>query len=97
MMYDITKLKTLNWLSKRFSLIKEYKTDDLPILLVGNKLDLEENREVLKEHVENFKEKYGLLSSMEVSLKTGENVEKMMIKISNLIIEKNFPEFKQRK
>lgn len=94
MMYDIAKLETLNWLSKIISLIKEYKTDDFSILLVGNKLDLEKNREIFKEHVEDFKEKYGIFSSMEVSVKTGENIEKMITEISKLIIEKIFPEFK---
>lgn len=81
-MYDISNRKSLNDLSEWFQLTKN---ENLPILLVGNKLDLEENREVSKEEVEKLKKQYEISSSMEISLKTGENVFNMSKKIAEMI------------
>jgi small GTP-binding protein len=90
LMYDITNAETLNKLSEWYLLIKENLDHDPPILLVGNKLDLEEHREVSKEQVEKFKEKHKLTSSMEISLKTGENVEEMFVNIIKMILASQF-------
>jgi GTPase SAR1 family protein len=60
---------------------------EFPILLVGNKLDLEENREVSKERVEKVKEDNNISESMEISLETGENVELMFKKLAEMIDE----------
>lgn len=88
LMYDISNAKSLDWLSEWCQLIKNNLDYDPPILLVGNKLDLEENREVSKEEVEKFKEKYDISSSIEISLKTGENVEKMFMDIVRMILKR---------
>jgi len=78
-------------------LIKNNLDYDPPILLVGNKLDLEENREVSKEQVEKFKEKHDISSSMEISLKTGENVEEMFMDITRIILKRWNPEVIEKK
>ena len=92
LMYDISNAKSLDWLSEWCQLIKNNLDYDPPILLVGNKLDLEENREVSKEEVAKFKEKHDISSSMEISLKTGENVEKMFMDIVRMILKRLHPE-----
>lgn len=57
LIYDITRAETLNILSKWHNIIRDYTTThNFPILLIGNKLDLEEYRQVSKEQVEKFKE-----------------------------------------
>ena len=84
-MYDITNRKSLNDLSEWCQLTKN---QGLQILLVGNKLDLEENREVSKEEVEKLKKQYEISSSMEISLKTGENVFNMSKKITEMLYER---------
>jgi len=81
LMYDITNEESLNKLSEWIPLIR----DSPPILLVGNKLDLGSNREVSKELVDIFKEKNNISDSMEISLQTGENVEKMFKKLTEMI------------
>ncbi len=92
LLYDITNRKSLNWLSKWSYAKENVVVDDIPILLVGNKLDLEEVREVSKEQAEIFKEKNNLSSSMEISIKTGKNVEEMFKNITRMVITKFNPE-----
>ena len=84
-MYDITNNDSLNKIPLWVKFIRENR-GDVPILLVGNKVDLKENRVVSKEQAKKVKEDHGLSSFMEISLKTGENVEDMFKKIISLII-----------
>lgn len=84
LMYDITNVKTLNRVSEWCRMIKNYR-EDIPILLVGNKLDLEEKREVSEEYVEKFKENNDISSSMEISVRTGENLEQMVLNLTHRI------------
>lgn len=83
LMYDITNAKTLNMVSEWCRMTRDCGKD-IPILLVGNKIDLEEQREVSKDEVDKFKEDHDISSSMEISLKTGENIEKMFMKITEM-------------
>lgn len=91
MMYDITNAKTLNGVSKWIQAIKN-NTEDIPVLLVGNKLDLKENQEISKEQVEKFKANNDVSSSMEISLKTGKNVERVFRKLTRLMVKKFVPD-----
>ncbi len=87
LIYDITNAKTLNRLSEWCQLVKNYR-EDIPILLVGNKLDLEMKRDVSKEQIENFKLNNEISESMEISLETGENVEKMFLSLTEMFLKK---------
>ena len=87
LMYDITSLESLSRVSEWSQMIKNEIEYDIPILLVGNKLDLEENREVSKEEVEELEMDYNISSSMEISLKTGENVEEMFRKLTRMMLK----------
>ncbi len=86
LMYDITSVKSLKKLSEWYQKAKNQLDYDVPILLVGNKLDLEENREVSKEQLEKFKEENYISESMEISLKSGGNVEKMFLRITEMML-----------
>ena len=46
LMYDITKKETFNPIPKWLQNFRENKGNDFPITLIGNKLDLKEEREV---------------------------------------------------
>jgi len=78
--------------SLRFSLgIKNFKKNvpNCIIILAGNKADLGEDRKVAKEHAEEFAhEKECPL--LEVSSKTGENIEELFTKLGSMLTEK-FP------
>ena len=86
-MYDITNAETVNILTEWCEVIRKNTKEVIPILLVGNKLDLEEIREVSKELVEKLKEENNISESIEISLQTGENVEKMFLKLTEMAIK----------
>lgn len=93
-MYDIANINSMNIVPKLIKRIRENKwiqsRGNVPILLAGNKLDLAESQGVSKEEVMNIKSKYNLAKSMEISLKTGENVDQMFDDITKLIYQANF-------
>ncbi len=81
LLYDITNSKSLDFLSIVLQDVKKAREKyDFPLLLVGNKLDLEEYREVSNDQVKKFKEENNISESMEISLQTRENVEKKMFR-----------------
>ncbi len=93
LMYDITNAKSLDNISEWCQLFN--KKFNRPVLLVGNKVDLEEQREISKEYVEKFKKRYEIFSSMEISLKTGENVDEMFSNITRMVINKFAPQINE--
>ena len=93
-MYDIANINSMKSVPKWIQTLRENKwiqsRGDIPILLVGNKLDLQENRVVSKEEGIKIKNKHNLPGSMEISLKTGKNVAEMFDEITRLIYHSNF-------
>ena len=89
LMYDITNLKSFDRLTEWVQLIRNKNNDYVSVLLVGNKVDLKENREVSKEQIEKFKMDNGISGSIEISLETGENVENMFLEFFIDILIKN--------
>ncbi len=73
--YDITNPKTLNQIPEWSKVVRK-KESDIPIMLIGNKLDLEEISELNREDGIKIVKKYNLSSYSEISTKTGQNVEK---------------------
>ena len=72
--------------------IKELKLNNSPdskVVLVGNKLDLEENRQVSYEEGKKHAKDNGFIDFFETSAKTGENISKMFIKVSNILYEEH--------
>jgi small GTP-binding protein len=86
-MYDITNENSLNKFSDWTLDVRDY-CGDIPIFLVGNKLDLEESRAVINKRILTLKESFGLLSLTEISVKTGENVENMFEKLISLMMNR---------
>jgi len=75
LVYDITNAKSFESLSERWmaQLNDHASAEDLCKLLVGNKSDLEANREVSLDRVKEFCQEHGL-QHLETSAKSGENV-----------------------
>ena len=69
--YDITRLETFNNLNTWYNEVMEQSESDVILFLIGNKLDMEEKREVTKDRVEQFKRDKGIHFSFETSARTG--------------------------
>ena len=67
--------------------VKEEKGNNFPMVLVGNKIDLEQRREIEKEKGELLAEKNGI-DFYEVSNKEGINIQEAGLAIVHKILEK---------
>jgi small GTP-binding protein len=74
-LYDITNAKSINHLPDWTQIVRE-QAGDIPIMLIGSKMDLDEYRVVPRDDGILAAKKYNLASFIELSSKTGENVEK---------------------
>ncbi len=74
-LYDITNVRSLEHLPEWTQIVRE-NAGDIPIMLIGSKKDLDEFRTVPREDGILAAKKYNLASFIELSSKTGENVEK---------------------
>ena len=84
-LFDITNKDSFNNLNEWIKTVREQVGNNLAILLVGNKCDLEENRLVLKEEANIFA-KNEKIKYIETSCKTGENIIKAIDYICEKII-----------
>jgi len=89
LMYDISEPKSFNNLDKwmKLILIRELASE-LPLILIGNKIDLIEERKISKEKGEQFANDNNI-KLFESSGKSGENVEDSFIYLAEQIIQKN--------
>jgi len=83
--YDITNSKTLDQIPEWTKIVRE-KASDIPIMLIGNKLNLEEFRELNREEGIEIAKKYNLYSYSEISTKTGQNVEKSFENLTEILL-----------
>lgn len=73
-------------------LLRSKDADEVPLVLVGNKCDLEEERSVSKEEGENMAERFGDCKFLESSAKERINVEEIFISLVRLIDKANDPD-----
>jgi len=85
-LYDITNRNTLNHLSDWIQIMRE-NAGDIPIVLAGNKLDLEESRNISYDEGLQVSRDSNLSGFLEVSGKTGENVEELFNLILHSMIQ----------
>ena len=91
-MYDITRYSSLQHLDDWISVLNTdvLKTpEQIPILLVGGKTDLEEFRTVKPEMGFKFARSYSLNGFVECSAKSGENVNIIFETIAAIMLEKS--------
>jgi small GTP-binding protein len=78
LLYDVIDKNSFyginSWLNEIYKNINE---DEISIILVGNKIDLESEREVKKEEVEKYC-KESKLNNFEISIKSNKNINLMM-------------------
>ena len=86
-MYDITDILSFDSIREIIESINEEKGKDFPMILIGNKIDLEIERLIKKEEAEELAEKYGM-EFFEISNKEGIKIEKAGLSIVKKILEK---------
>lgn len=86
-LYDITNRLSLDHLPDWTQIIREH-AGDVPIMLVGSKVDLKQYRVVPREEGILAAKKYNLSAFVELSSKTGENVEQAFTLITETLFER---------
>lgn len=87
LVYDITRRETFNHLTIWLEDARQHSNSNMVIMLIGNKSDLDNRREVRREEGEAFAREHGLVF-METSAKTATNVEEAFINTAKVIYEK---------
>ena len=86
LVYDITKHDSFDNVNKWIKEIKTHGSKDLCCMLIGNKKDLEEQRQVKYEEGEKLAKNNNLLF-LETSAKSAENVQEAFLQTAEKILE----------
>ncbi len=84
--YDITSPPSLSSLNTWMSLLQS-SIRMVPVLLVGTKNDLAQDRKVSLREAKEMGKIYGITQVMEASAKTGENVEHVFDMIARMLVQ----------
>ena len=86
-LFDVTNELSFMNLKNWLALIEEECNPDMPIIIVGNKIDLENQRVIEKEKAIEYTNQKKI-EYIETSSKTGENIDKAITLITKKILEK---------
>lgn len=87
LLYDITNPSTLSNLPQWIQIVREH-AGDIPIMLVGVKLELASDRLITREEGIAIATHYGLSSFIELSARTGENVERAFNEMTEILFDR---------
>ena len=87
LMYDITQKHTFDTVSNWCNQIWEYQKKDFPVILLGNKCDLENERQVQREEGEQIANEKGI-KFLETSNKNGKNIKESVKELVDMILKK---------
>lgn len=87
--YDVTDLESFNNLNNWLQEIDKFGTNGVTKLIVGNKNDLTEKKQVTLEMAQEFAKEKGGLTVLETSALSSENVEQAFLTMAKEIKEKS--------
>ena len=91
-MFDITRYTSLHsvneWLDVFRKSVSEEEEEEVPMIIVGGKLDLNERRAIPRSDAANIASEFQFDDYLECSAKTGENVEEIFNKIAWIMMKK---------
>ena len=85
MVYSIESKESFNHMETWLKEIKLQSNPDIKIFLIGNKADLEDQREVTSNEAEKFREENGIHYFGETSAKSGLNTKEVFIEAAKLL------------
>ncbi len=84
-MFDLTRIFSLKNLENWVNIVRKHNSE-LPILLVGTKIDLDEDITVDDDYVQSFIEQHNFFNFIKLSSKTGFNVNETFELITKKIL-----------
>ena len=87
LLIDLTQFFHIKKIKKWVDLVRKER-EDLPIVFVGNKVDLKDKIMVDDDLLREKIEKYNMETFLKTSAKTGKNVDKAFEKIAELVYER---------
>ncbi|KAM8974143.1 ras-related protein Rab-19 [Pelodytes ibericus] len=87
--YDITRRQTFESVPHWIHEVEKYGAANLMLMLIGNKSDLLEKRQILFEEACTLAEKHGLLAVLETSAKDARNIEEVFLLMAKELIARN--------
>ena len=94
LIYDVTNIKSYENIKKWINEIKEEISENVTIVLIGNKIDNENQRKISREEGEKLANDYNV-TFFETSAKTGQGINESVFYLVQKIVE-NDPELKKR-
>jgi small GTP-binding protein len=90
MLYDVTRMSSLKNIKKWHIEVSKF-TEQIPIILIGNKIDLIEKKEVKNDDVNRFLEENNINVDLKIrtSAKDGVNTEQAFLFLVRILMHKN--------
>ncbi len=82
--YDVTRMDSFDEIPSWYSSIQKYIQEKIPIVLVGNKIDLVDQRTVPTRVAEDLANQYGFFY-IETSAKTGKNIDAAFKELATIL------------
>ncbi len=89
--FDLTRTHTYSNTKEWHKELVKNGLTSLPMVLVGNKSDLVDDRKVAKPHIDYMREQLSISDYIETSALDGRNVKELFETIARRILEKNHP------
>jgi Ras-related protein Rap-1B len=87
--YSITSLTSFQELTPiRDAILRIKEVDDVPLVIVGNKLDLEGDRQVSKNRANHLSRKWGNIPLYESSARRRQNVDEVFLNLTRQLVKR---------
>jgi len=86
LVFDITRTSTYSNINNWYNTAVKYGLSRVPRILIGNKIDLNNERKITRAHAQHLSDKLNA-PYFETSAKTGENVNEVFQKIGELLLK----------
>uniref|UniRef100_A0A3Q3W3H0 Ras-related protein Rab-19 n=1 Tax=Mola mola TaxID=94237 RepID=A0A3Q3W3H0_MOLML len=94
--YDITRRATFDSVTHWIKEVEIYGASNVLLVLMGNKCDLQEERQVQFEEACNLAKNNGILAALETSAKESQNVEEAFMMMARELLARNSPRVQQQ-